>query len=276
MTPFAARIAVEGRRAYPLVDLADDTIAAATASRDTDRELDGRAAAELYLAIGCAAGDDRALAELETSYLSEIRRVLERRSANPGHVDEVLQRLRATVLTRRGRCGDRPAEIAAFTATGPLIGWLRIAALRILLRYEKGERRRRDPTAIEAIVDHALPVMADPERLLFKHSSSEALRRALTDAWTALDPDDRLRLRVRYGDGHGIDRIAALEGVHRATAARRVVRAEERLVAGARAVLRERLRLSDGELDSVLGVLTSRLDITLTSLFAKSDGPSRG
>jgi len=55
-------------------------------------------------------------------------------------------------------------------------------------------------------------------------------------------------------------------GIHRATAARRIARAREQLVAATRRELVTRLELEDGELDEIIGLVTSRLDISLGAL----------
>lgn len=267
MNDVAAQIAKAGRSAFPDVTLTDEVIEVACAAR-----APARSAGEVFLAIACGHGDARAIAYFETLYVPEVRRFVAGRSSNRAHIDEVVQRLRATVLaprvTRRGRTGP---EILDYSGAGPLVAWLRIAAHRILIRFEATERRKRAAVP-GAVVPHAA---VDPEAALHRRGSNEALRRALHAAWLGLDADDRLRLRVRYAEGCGIDHVARLEGVHRATAARRLVRAQHRLVTGARTILRRTLRLSDAELDSVLRGLHSQNDVTLTSLFRHSHGPPR-
>ena len=56
-------------------------------------------------------------------------------------------------------------------------------------------------------------------------------------------------------------------GIHRATAARRITRAREALVDGTRALVAVRLRLSSEELDEVIGMVLSRLDVSIPRLF---------
>jgi RNA polymerase sigma-70 factor (ECF subfamily) len=63
-----------------------------------------------------------------------------------------------------------------------------------------------------------------------------------------------------------IDEIATAYGIHRATAARRVNRARDALLADTRRRMSERLRLNSKELDSVLGLVESRLHASVRRL----------
>lgn len=263
----AEQIAEVGRRRYPGVSLSDRDIVASCARRHATASVSETVAGDLFLALACATQDVCALRYFEAHYVPDVWRLLSARSSNPAHVDEVLQRLRATILTPRG---PRPAMIADYAGTGPLAGWLRIAALRMLIRFERRERRDDE---LGTIFDRALPPTASPERQLAQSAGRDAVRDALRAAWDSLDTMDRLRLRVRYADGHGIDHAARLEGVHRATAARRLLRAEQRLSAATRASLRCALGLADNELDSMLRVFDSRIDLSLSSLFRRTATP---
>jgi len=60
--------------------------------------------------------------------------------------------------------------------------------------------------------------------------------------------------------------MGALYGVHRATAARWAVAAQEALLEKTRRRLTERLRLTHSQLDSVLRLISSKLDINLSRL----------
>ncbi len=74
-------------------------------------------------------------------------------------------------------------------------------------------------------------------------------------------------LRLYFLDGLSIDRIAAVYAVHRATAARWVARGREALLRGTQEVLGQRFRLDQAEVESLVGIVRSQLDVTLSSLF---------
>jgi RNA polymerase sigma-70 factor, ECF subfamily len=92
------------------------------------------------------------------------------------------------------------------------------------------------------------------------------------DAAKQLEPGDRHLLRQHLVAGLSIDQLGAVLGIHRATAARRITRARERLAADTRAELARRLALAPEELDEVIGLVMSRLDVSLGQLLA-SDRP---
>jgi RNA polymerase sigma-70 factor, ECF subfamily len=73
-------------------------------------------------------------------------------------------------------------------------------------------------------------------------------------------------LRYSVIDGWNVDRIAELYGVHRATAARRVAAAREQLGESIRAELAARLEISTDEVDSIVRLVQSRVDVSLARL----------
>src|SRR5262249_102241 len=142
--------------------------------------------------------------------------------------DEALQMLRATLLVPRG---DEPPEIADFTGAGPLAGWLRVVALRIVLRFLRKEERS---APIEEVVADRLAAADDPARRSARARYARAVQAPRREAGQETKPEAPTLLRSRYVDGYGVDQIAAIHRVHRATAGRWVQRAEDALVSSAR------------------------------------------
>ncbi|HKA86033.1 MAG TPA: sigma factor-like helix-turn-helix DNA-binding protein [Haliangiales bacterium] len=221
-------------------------------------ELSEERAVEVFLAYACALGDEAAIGALDRRYLAGVARALQRGRSHEIVADAVQQLVATVLLPRRGR----PPEIADFTGSGPLAGWLRIVALRILLRLERRDRRAAPIDLARAPV----PPPDDPEFAYLRRRYNAALQEALADAWSAMAPETRVLLRLRYRDGVGIDEIAAMENVHRATAARRLRRAEDLLTEQARALLRTRLGASDLDIDSMVRAIRSRIEISLSGI----------
>lgn len=72
----------------------------------------------------------------------------------------------------------------------------------------------------------------------------------------------------------GIDEIAGIYRVHRATAARWLARIRERLYTGTRTELMQRLAVDPREFDSVMRLIRSRLDASISAgLRADDDVP---
>jgi len=70
-------------------------------------------------------------------------------------------------------------------------------------------------------------------------------------------------LRQHTLDGQSIDRLAALHGVHRATAARWIDAARGTVLAGTQRELIQRLGLNTSELASVIRLIQSQLELSL-------------
>jgi len=62
-------------------------------------------------------------------------------------------------------------------------------------------------------------------------------------------------------------------GIHRATAARRVARARTAYVDDVRALLAARLQVARDELDDVIGMVMSRLDVSIPRLLQAHASP---
>ncbi|MEM9461696.1 MAG: transcriptional regulator, partial [Myxococcota bacterium] len=75
----------------------------------------------------------------------------------------------------------------------------------------------------------------------------------------------------------GIDRIGAIYGVHRATAARWIARARAQLLEGTRAEFAARTSVSAEHCDSLFALMRSQLDVSLPGLLltlsATDEGP---
>jgi len=67
-------------------------------------------------------------------------------------------------------------------------------------------------------------------------------------------------------DGLSIDKLAAFYRVHRATTARWLDAARQAVLDGTRRELVSRLQLSVNELDSIMRMIGSRLDVSLPEL----------
>jgi RNA polymerase sigma-70 factor (ECF subfamily) len=253
----AARAALPGVDVPP-ADFARH-VAARCAGADPRKAIEGLHAADLYLACACARGDARAIALLEERFLAEVPRFLAPMRLPVSAVDEVRQLVRERLLV-----GD-PPRIADYAGRGPLAGWLRVVALRLasdLRREGAGTKERADEPAIPAV---------DPELLLVKRRYGEAFNQAFADAFAALDPEERNLFRLFYLDGLNLDRIAIVCQVSRATAGRRMLAARKRLLDGTLRLVGERLRVPPDELESLLGVVRSRLEISLPGLLAERD-----
>lgn len=218
---------------------------------------------ELVIAFGCATGDPSALAAFEAAYFDEVERTLRRMATTTITVDELAQlvRLRLFVGT------EAPPRIARYNGMGSLRAWLRVVVSRIALNAHT--RRPREALVDTDILAEVAAGNDDTELALVKVKYRSEFREAVIAGLAALEPGDRLVLFQAHTQRLTIDRIAAIQGIHRATAARRLERARSSLVAATRAALATRMGAATGtEVDSIIRLIQSRFDITLGGLLA--------
>lgn len=219
---------------------------------------------DLYLACGCAAGDPAALAAFDADVLRQVVPVLRRMRLGDAQVDEVVQVLRTKLLVAGE--GERGPLLATYAGRGALVGWVRTAARRAALSLRRNMDEQVQGGEAEGRGLARLPIPGDVELDYIKGRYQVEFKQAVEDAIAALDAEQVRLLRLHYTDRLSIDRVAALLGVHRATAARRIRAASDAVRDEARRLLHERLRLSAGELDSLAGLVQSQLHLSLDRL----------
>ncbi|MFY0527076.1 sigma-70 family RNA polymerase sigma factor [Archangium gephyra] len=99
---------------------------------------------------------------------------------------------------------------------------------------------------------------------------------ALAEALAALPSRERTVLRLHFVEGLSLERIGTAYRTHKSTVSRWLARAREEVLEGTRSRLAERLRLSSGELHSLLRDVPGQLDQSLSALLAgtgETEGP---
>jgi RNA polymerase sigma-70 factor (ECF subfamily) len=218
--------------------------------RDASDDLGQRHVADLYLAWACDRGEATALAIFER----EVAPVVERSLATFADGGELMQMLRERMLVAK-------PGIAAYDGRAPLATWLRVCATRLGLREQ--DRARRTEVADDTRLAQLAPGVPDPQLEYLRRVYGASFRAAFAAAVASLAPRERNLLRLAVLDGLGIDQLAAIFHVHRATAARQLKQARETLVAGTRDRMRADLAITDTELESIMRMINSLADITL-------------
>ncbi len=253
--------------AYPDVAVDAETFAAELARRlgatASPEQLARIRADHVHLAMACSAGDPLAIRRFEEDFLDEIDATARRLRARPDQVDEVRGHLRRILFV--GEPG-RPAALREFSGRGDLRSYLRVIATRDLVRVINKGRREVGITD-DAMLDMLSPT-SDPEIGYLRERYRADVDAAMRAALATLPDQPRALLRYSVIDGWTVDRIGALYGIHRATAARRVAAAREALGAAIRAELAVRLEVSAGEVDSIVRLVQSRIEVSLERLLA--------
>lgn len=264
----AAMCAAVHRELPELEDAIDDReLVTALAGRAPDRDvvayLERCHPAELAVAQAASRGHAGAIARLEADHRGVIDAMCWR-YASPTHSPADLRQILREKLYVAAP-GERP-KLAEYAGQGQLASWLRITAVRTFLDLGRRKDRTRETPSEEGVL--AMPDPSDLSLEVIKAEYRAAVTQAMRDAAAKLEPADRHLLHQHYVSGLSIDQLGAALGLHRATAARRVVRARETLVTETRALLTARLQLSNDELDEVIGMVMSRLDVSIPGLFA--------
>jgi RNA polymerase sigma-70 factor (ECF subfamily) len=254
-------VAARARAAWPGVAASDEgfgrALAAKTGSEDDlTAALQRVPAADLYLAVACAEGDLPALRAFEQHVVAGVRSALERQGFTSPVVDDALQTLRSNLLL--GTAGE--PEIAGYGARGSLRGWVRVVALRIAYRIA---RSGAEHTPVADIGDRVAE--SDLEMELLKGRYGEVFRRSFRHCIATLSLDDRLLLKQRYALDMTVAELAALHGVHASTISRRAAELRARLVDETRAHMMAGLNIGAAEVSSVLRLIQSQLDFTLST-----------
>ncbi|MBL9008757.1 MAG: hypothetical protein JNJ46_31145 [Myxococcales bacterium] len=218
---------------------------------------------DLYLCCGCAARSAVALMLFEQRCLPLIEAPLRRNHHSPDRVDEIKQQLRTHLFTSPS--GNR-GKIVDFEGRGSLSAWLRVAAVRIALNMQRADNRH---VLVSEVPSGAmLPAGSDPTLDFIKHHHREACQSAIEEALRSLSREDRTLLRLHFVDALNIDVLGAMLHIHRATAARRLASARERLAVETRRLLIARLHIAPDEFESLMRLVKSSLQLSLPGLLS--------
>jgi RNA polymerase sigma-70 factor, ECF subfamily len=240
------------RAAWPGVEVDEERFTAHVAARSEATNL-----IDLYLACAASEKQPAAVAILDKMISEETAAAAASTRATPSERDEAAQAIRA-LLFLPGE--DREPAILSYGGRGPLRGWLRITATRQIIRVA---RRGAREVAFEERVMNAPAIGDDPALAAAKVRYRDELAAAFREALASLCAKDRLLLRFQLVDGLAIDEIGAIHNVHRATAARWLVRIREELMERTHELLAARLSIDTEDVASIVRLVQSQLDVSV-------------
>lgn len=215
-------------------------------------------AGDLWIAFGCVIANPLALAAFEARFAPEVRSAL-RRSFDAGLAEDAELRLMDKLMLVAGDDGPRLASYAGRGGLGP---WLRAAAVRTAIDLMRARRELpADPTTLGEVGGAIDPLLAS-----LKQRYRDEFREAFGQAAAQLTDRERTLLRYRFLDDLSIDEIGVLYRVHRATVARWIAAIRESLFEATRAHLVAQLAISESEVDSVLRLIDSQLDVSISAV----------
>lgn len=223
--------------------------------------LDELHAEDLYLACACARADPRAIAALEQHHGPALERALARVSDPHLRPEDLAQIVRHKLLV-----ADEDTEplITRYAGQGTLGAWLRVVGLRTAFNATRRKQpqlgdRRDVADELDEVADH----LDDPELGYIRERYQAQFREAFSEAAQALGSRERNLLRQAVLHGLGVRDLGRMYGVHYATASRWLAAARRTLITQTRERLRGRLDVNEDELQSIMRLIRSDLDITL-------------
>jgi RNA polymerase sigma-70 factor, ECF subfamily len=232
-------------------------------SKLTDASPDDLFWADLAIAFGCLRGERGALDAFDRAYGGEIDFALKKSPTLGMQSADFRQLVRQKLFVSEA---DRDARIAAYAGRGPLKSWVRVTVARMVIDLARSDDPER-PASDEGMFDR-IPSAGDPEAAVLQVTSRAELRTAMKNAFDKLTVRQRNLLRQRFLFDLPGDRIAALYQVHRATAFGWIEDARKALVSNVRAELSGG-RSKGRELESILALLGSRLDVSLRGVIGE-------
>jgi RNA polymerase sigma-70 factor (ECF subfamily) len=251
-----------GRAAWPALAVDDARFAAVVAHAVEGTPEPAAAVAELaaediYLAQACVGGSPAALDAFAATCDAALHGSLRAMGLAADLIEEVVQEVRAKLFV----AADGPPRIATYSGRAALRSWVRTIATRAAVdRLRKKEDTTSDDAVLEALPDSG----ADPELAHFRRTYQAEFKQAFEEALATLDVRERNVLRHHFVDALTVEEIGAIYGVHKSTAFRWLEAARTALSKRTRAGFQQRIRALPGELDSILRLLQSQIDLSLS------------
>jgi RNA polymerase sigma-70 factor (ECF subfamily) len=251
-----------GKDAWPGVLVDSRAFARYLAERLTSPSLPPvERAADLYLACACAHKDVKAAAALHSLLSDVVPRAASGIDPSKAFLDDVRQTMAEKLLIAQG---DEPPRIIEYAGRASLRGWLLTAARRTALNMR---RRKDDQPQAEVVSSVGLAAAAGgPEAALLKARYKAEFEAAIRAALSKLSPKDRSLLVAHLVTDATLPQLAATHGVSRATVTRWLAAAREALQRGTERELRERLRVTPSEYESLVALVRSELDVSLSEV----------
>ncbi len=262
LSAFVAR----ARAAHPTVHVDDRAFARYVAERfEPGQQLDGTHAEGLYLACGCALGNEHALRELERT-ASMVMNACYRRLGFQQWGEEISQRVMRAILVHDGETGP---SLMRYNGRGSLANWVRVVTVREAYRLTRAERKKsqREVGGVEErIMDQAVIDEANPELLHLKRDYRAKFKLSFQQAFLRLEHRERNILRYQYLDGLNLEQIGTIYDASRATVARWRASARAQLLAETRRIMRDEFNVPLDEFDGAIRLIESAMDVSLSRL----------
>lgn len=249
----------EARERWPDLEVGELELLQFVAERapETPEALGELRWGDLRLACAVSAGDPIAAERLRALCMPKLRAALASIGLGAS-IDETAQDVMSELVLpdSRGRRG-----IDTYRGSGDVASFVKVIAVRSA-RHAHARRQREQPFDPRGVLERE-GAAVEPELLALKQKYRLEFKQAFHSALQSLTDRERNLLKYELVGGLGLDQIAALYDVHRATVARWRAACREKLVAGTEAALRSKLAIGGGEFQSIIRLIRSELDVSL-------------
>lgn len=254
------------REAWPDIALTPERFLPYIAERMGDGKDPCESLRSLYieeLALCCAAEarEPNALRALAEHYVPSVEAVLRRHRLDQETVRDLRQDLLEKLTV--ADAGGRP-KLSLYAGRGSLTGWLKVVAAREARHLIK-KGAREEPSELE-VLDRAAVDEGDHEIAFLKARYGKELKESFAAAMATLSVRERNLLRYSLVDGLNIDQIGEIHHVHRATIARWIDGARERILKATRREMMARLEIDRREFESIVRLVQSQLHMSVCRL----------
>jgi RNA polymerase sigma-70 factor (ECF subfamily) len=261
---------------------ADDSAAASAQMADL---LGSLRADELCLAVACEQGDERAWRKFESEYKHGMHIAARALTKDEAEAEDLVQFVFGELYGIRLDGERRLSKLAHYSGRGSLGGWLRAVV------YQAFIDRKRQTARFEQVEE-----VSDFDRLANTHADllngqngyhaplhapiiqpddiedvrlRRATEEAMTQAFAALEPKDRLMLNYYYFDDLTLREIGLLMNVHEATISRWLARAQKQIKKKTEEILQRNYGLRRAEIAECLA-MAARSEVDVRKLLSEA------
>lgn len=224
------------------------------------QQLETLRPSDLYLVCALWLRQPAAEEILEARYMPRVHEVLLRLGISAPIIDEIQQDLYIRLIERQ----DDAITRRGYSGRGELTGWLCTCAVREARRRQK--RAQREVTLEQTASTVLLNTKQTPELEVLTGHMKAAFQRAFEGAIAALTSRERNLLRYHFLSRLSMEQIGSIYRVSRATAARWVAHAQERLGQMTRERFLTDTEVSAESLPRIMSLIQSRIGIDLSTL----------
>jgi len=254
------------REAWPQLDLPEDVFLAFLAGYVTPdaplgEQLESLNAADLYIACGCAKGDQTAGGLFRERFFPGISAAVFKVGALPNQVEDIVQDVFKKIFLG-GK--EQEPKIHLYDGVGSLNTWLKVIAANMCIDMLR--KRGRECTLQEGMLARLADQGEGQDLAYFKKYYKKEFKQAFETALGHLSDRERNVLRYTFLDGLTADQVAQIYNVHRVTVARWLSKTRRTLLQAIRRALRTEHQLSDKEIQSIVRLVETQVSLSMERL----------